>query len=348
MPFEKVEFSFPEKDDDEEAEDIEIESSGAVTVDIPGRNPPKSSGGPAKEPDEKPDEEPDEESDEGFEVEVVDDTPKADRGRKASEPPEAVTDEELEDYSDKVRKRIKHFSKGYHDQRREKEQAVRDRAELEKYARQLVAENKTLKTSQIENQRVLLDQAKRTASGELAAAKREYKDAYEAGDTEAVVEAQDKLTTVKIKSDRLDNIRLPSLQDTPDTVERVNTESAPVAVDHRANEWAAVNPWFGSDDEMTSYVLGLHSKLVKTGVNPRSDEYYESINTRMRQMFPEQFEGEKKPKRRANVVAPATRSTSPRKVVLTQTQVRLAKRLGVTLEDYAQQVAIEMRKNLNG
>ena len=356
MPFEKVEFSFPEKDDNEEAEDIEIESSGAVTVDIPGRNPPKSSGEPDEEPDEKPDEKldekpdekPDEEPDEEFEVEVVDDTPKADRNREASEPPEAVTDEELEDYSDKVRKRIKHFSKGYHDQRREKEQAVRDRTELEKYAKQLVAENKTLKTSQTENQRVLLDQAKRTASGELAAAKREYKDAYEAGDTEAVVEAQDKLTTVKIKSDRLDNIRLPSLQDTPDTVEQVNTEPAPVAVDHRANEWAAVNPWFGSDDEMTSYVLGLHSKLVKTGVNPQSDEYYESINTRMRRMFPEQFEGEKKPKRRANVVAPATRSTSHKKVVLTQTQVRLAKRLGVTLEDYAQQVAIEMRKNLNG
>jgi hypothetical protein len=126
-----------------------------------------------------------------------------------------------------------------------------------------------------------------------------------------------------------------------------------VQVDKRANEWAEANPWFGSDDEMTSYVLGLHNKLAKQGMDLQSDEYYETIDARMRKVFPEEFgdiEEEEKvtPKRQANVVAPATRSTSSKKVVLTQTQVNLAKRLGVSLEDYAKQVAIEMRKDANG
>ena len=335
MPFQKVEFEFPDGDD-EEVNEIEVEPSSALVVDVSGKSSP--------EPEVEA------ESD-NLEIEVVDDTPKADRGRKVSEPPEEVTDEELEDYSDKVRNRIKHFSKGYHDERRAKEQAFREREELERYARQLVDENKGLKSSQNKNQTVLLEQAKRGTVGELEAAKREYKEAYEAGDSEAVVEAQEKLTAVKIKADRLENIRLPALQEEEGTVEPVNTQSAPVPVDERANEWAAANPWFGSDDEMTSFVLGLHNKLVKTGVSPQSDEYYETIDARMRKIFPEEFgdiEIAETPKRRSNVVAPATRSTSPKKVKLTKTQVDLAKRLGVSLEDYAKQVAIEMRKSANG
>jgi len=331
MPFEKVEFNFPDADGEKESSVIEVESSNAVEVYPSGK---KSAEDDSAE----------------FEIEIVDDTPKADRGRKVSEPPEEITDDDLEDYSDKVRNRIKHFSKGYHDERRAKETALREREELERYAQQLVNENKGLKSSQSRNQTVLLDQAKRSAGTELDQAKREYKEAYEAGDSDAVVEAQDKLTTAKIKTDRLNNIQLPSLQEENTTVEQVNTEqSTPVPVDKRANEWAKSNPWFGSDDEMTSYVLGLHNKLVKTGVDPQSDEYYETINARMLKMFPEELgDTVETPKRQANVVTPATRSTSPKKIVLTRTQVSLAKRLGVSNEDYAKQVAIEMRKNANG
>jgi hypothetical protein len=324
MPFEKVEFSLPESDSEvDDNIDIEIEPSEELVVG-----------------EEKPDE------DDGFEIEVVDDTPKADRGRKASDPPDDVTEEELGEYSDKVQKRIKHFSKGYHDERRAKELALRERQELERLAQQLVEENKTLKGTVDKNQEALLDQAKQTIESELSQAKRVYKEAYEAGDSDAVIEAQDILTNVKIKADKLNNIRLPSLQDNelPVDLGEVETNIAPVQVDERANEWASANPWFGSDDEMTSYVLGLHSKLVKTGVNPQSDSYYETIDARMRKMFPEEFEGEVKPKRQANVVAPATRSTAPKKVTLSQTQVNLAKRLGVSLKDYATQVALEMRK----
>jgi hypothetical protein len=339
MPFEKVEFRFPEGEGDEETNEIEVEPSSAMNmVSTKAEVTARSKSEP--EPDDV------DSDDDDFQVEIVDDTPKADRNRKASDPPEDVTEEELEDYSDKVRKRIKHFSKGYHDERRAKEEALREREELERVTQQLLAENRGLRSTADKNQTVLLEQAKRTVEGELVQAKRMYKEAYESGDSDAVVEAQDGLTTAKLKSERLNNIRLPALQADTEYVESpVETNVAPVQVDKRANEWASDNPWFGSDDEMTSYVLGLHSKLVKTGVSPQSDEYYETINARMRKMFPEEFEGEAKPKRQANVVAPATRSTAPYKVVLTQTQVNLAKRLGVSLKDYAAQVAIEMRKS---
>lgn len=344
MPFEKVEFSLPDPDEEGGVE-IEIEGSSAQTMERPDDS--VRSAKPKKPP----------ESGEDLDIEVVDDTPKADRGRKASDPPEDVTDEELEEYSEKVQKRIKHFSKGYHDERRAKEAALRERQELERYAQQLVEENRNLKSTVGRNQTALLDQAKQSVAAELEAAKRSYKTAYESGDSDAVLEAQEKLTNAKIKAERLDSIKIPPLQErgTPVGSESNTGNAAPAPVDERAAEWAKSNTWFGTDDEMTSFALGLHNKLVKSGVDPQSDDYYDALNARMRQVFPENFdddsdEGEgdsvkRTPKRQANVVAPATRSTAPKKVVLTQTQVNLAKRLGVPLKDYAAQVALEMRKN---
>ena len=102
---------------------------------------------------------------------------------------------------------------------------------------------------------------------------------------------------------------------------------------------------------MTSFALGLHQKLVKQGVNPRSDDYYEKINSRMRQVFPESFEDDdeqevsaEEPRRKATVVASATRSVAPKKITLSRSQVAIAKKLGVPLEEYAKQVALELRK----
>jgi len=334
MPFQKVEFSFP--DETEESTDIDIESSSATEIDISGKPQPEPEKAEVVE-------------EEDYEIEVFDDTPKADRNRKPAEPPEDITDEELEDYSEKVRKRIQHFSKGYHDERRAKETALRERQELERLAQQLVDENKQLKGTVDKNQEILLEQAKRTAAGEAILAKRAYKEAYEAGDADKLLDAQEKLTNAKIKSDRLGNLKSPALQqeETPVQTEQIQEQFAPAPIDDRANEWAASNTWFGQDDEMTSFALGLHTKLVKEGVSPQSDDYYEKINSRMRQIFPDNFEDVGEPeqrKRRTNVVAPATRSTAPKKIRLTQTQVAVAKRLGLTPEQYAKQVAIDMRK----
>jgi len=328
MPFQKVEFEFPDEKEEESTE-IEVEPSSAEEIKKPAR-------AKAEEAD-------------SLEIEVVDDTPKADRGRKPSEPPEDVTEEELEDYSEKVQKRIKHFSKGYHDERREKERAIREREELERFAKQLVEENNKLKGDVTKNQSALIEQAKKNAESESYAAKQEYKTAYESGDPDAVLSAQEKLTAAKIKADRLANFKIPALQETQVPVPS-RTESAPqTGHDPRAEEWKTQNPWFNVDDEMTSLALGLHTKLIKEGVSPQSDEYYERIDSRMRQVFPDNFEDadqqtEVTPKRSANVVAPATRSTAPKKVKLSQTQVALSKRLGLTPEQYARQVAIDMRK----
>lgn len=342
MAFQQVEYEFPDPDkEDKDSLEIELEPSSAEPMQKPGKAKKEEPVETLKADD--------------LEVEVVDDTPKADRGRKPSEPPEDVTEEELQDYSEKVRRRIQHFSKGYHDERRAKEQALRERQELERLAQQLVEENKKLKGSVTKNQTVLVEQARRSAAAELEMAKRAYRQAYESGEADAVLDAQDKLTNARLKLERVNNIKLPALQEKEVPVETQPEQpvyNAPAPqVDTKAQEWQQANPWFGTDDEMTSFALGLHSKLVKSGVDPQSDEYYETINSRMRSVFPDNFEDtsleeveEEKPKRRANVVAPATRSTAPKKVRLTQTQVAIAKRLGVPLGLYAKKVAEEMRK----
>jgi hypothetical protein len=182
-------------------------------------------------------------------------------------------------------------------------------------------------------------------------AKRAYKAAYEEGDSDKLVEAQEKMTNAKFKADKLSDIHPETLQspETPVKTGEIQEHSTPAPIiDERASSWAASNKWFGQDDEMTSFALGLHNKLVKEGANPQTDEYYEKIDTRMRQIFPDEF-GEvevevEQRKKRTNVVAPATRSTAPKKIRLTQSQLSVSKRLGLTPKQYAQQVAIDMRK----
>ena len=288
------------------------------------------------------------ESDEKIEIEVADDTPEEDKNRKPmKEAPVEVTDEELEQYSDGVKKRIQHFTKGYHEERRAKETALREREEAVQYAQKLVEENKQLQGSIGQGQAALLDQAKKVVNAELENAKRAYRAAHEAGDSDALVTAQEELTTAKIKADRLSNFKPAPLQPKENEVQTPQEQSkaAPAApkADQKALEWRDANQWFGSDEEMTAVALAVHKKLVESNVSPTSDEYYDKINSRVRQLFPDAFPSEK-PAKKSTVVAPATRSTAPRKIVLTQTQVNIAKRLGVPLELYAKQVAKDMRK----
>ena len=277
------------------------------------------------------------------EVEVVDDTPAEDRGRKPmKEAPAEVTDDELSQYSEGVKKRIQHFSKGYHEERRAKEAALREREEALHLAKNLVEENKKLQGSLGQGQQALLEQAKKVVANEVDAAKQKYKQAYEAGDSDALVAAQDELTTAKIRLERVNNFK-PAVATRQETVVQPAPRPVeqPVQVDTKARAWQDANPWFGSDDEMTAVALTVHKKLVESGVDTNSDEYYEAINSRIRNRYPEAFPSEK---RKSSVVAPATRSTAPRKIVLTQSQVNIAKRLGVPLEAYARQVAEDMRK----
>lgn len=283
-----------------------------------------------------------------LEIEVVDDTPEEDKGRKPmKEPPAEVTDEELEQYSEGVKKRIQHFSKGYHEERRQKESALREREEAIRVAQALAEENKKLQGSLGQGQQALIEQAKKVVASEIEEAKRAYKEAYESGDSEKLVSAQEALTAAKIKADRVNSFK-PTLQPQQTEVQpapRMAQNPPPVQVDQKTRAWQEANPWFGSDDEMTAVALAVHKKLVESGVDPASDDYFSRINSRVRSLFPDQF-ADAEPQRKSvksNVVAPATRSTAPKKIVLTQSQVNIAKRLGVPLELYAKKVAEQMR-----
>jgi hypothetical protein len=284
------------------------------------------------------------------EVEIVDDTPEEDRNRTPmAEPPKDVTDDELAKYDEGVQKRIKHFTKGYHEERRAKEAALREKDEAIRIAQAIVEENKKLKGSLNSNQTALIEQAKKNVANDLEEAKRKYKAAYESGDSDAMVAAQEELTDAKMKAQRISSFRPTPLQDQETNVQMRQPEAEVPRPDEKALRWQEKNPWFGSDEEMTSFALGYHTKLIKSGVATNSDDYYEKLNSRLKQVFPDAFESEKTedaptPPKKSNVVAPATRSTAPRKVVLTKSQVEIAKRLGVPLELYARKVAEEMRK----
>ena len=339
MPMQQVEYEFPDPDK-KGAGDVEVEVEGNETefqLEVEGavgREQVKKPG-VAKEKE--------------FEIEVVDDTPEKDRGKTPSNFKE-VDDEELESYSKTVKKRIGQLNKAIHDERRAKESAEREREELANIARPLFEENQKLKGTVEKNQTTIIEQAKLTVQAEVEVAKRQYKSAYESGDADALVQAQEAMTIAKIRADKVGSFKPNTLQPPANAI-KVPNSTPPRAPqrDQRADDWAKDNSWFGSDDEMTAFALGLDTKLKKDGIDPRSDKYYERINSRMRELFPEQFDDgtEDEPagrKKSSNVVAPATRSTSPRKVTLSQTQVALAKRLGVSLEDYAKQAAVLMRK----
>ena len=284
------------------------------------------------------------------EIEVVDDTPEEDRYRTPmAEAPQDPTEEELATYSESVKNRFKHFTKGYHEERRAKESALREKEEALRIAQTVFEENKKLKGSVNQGQTVLLEQAKKAINSEIEEAKRQYKEAYESGDADKLLDAQEALTTAKIRADKVNNFKPAPLQEreTPVQMQPQPQQAAPV--DEKLLAWQDQNQWFGSNKRMTSYALGLHEELVENGIKVGSEEYYRRIDTDIHERFPDQVGAggsvDAKPQRtRSNVVSPATRSTAPRKIVLTQTQVNLAKRLGVPLELYARKVAEEMRK----
>jgi hypothetical protein len=284
-------------------------------------------------------------------IEVVDDTPEQDRNRRPmTTPPTEPSAEELEGYSESVKQRFKHFTKGYHEERRAKEAAQREKDEALRIAEQLVEENKKLKGSLSQGQNALLEQAKKTVAQEVEQAKAKYKAALEAFDTDATVAAQQALWAAQTKADRVNNFKPAPLQEEKSAVQLEQLKQSAPSVDSNLLAWQERNTWFGSNKRMTAYALGLHDELLAEGVSAGSQEYYKRIDEDLQQRFPDQFgakesaEATTSQRPKSNVVAPATRSTAPKKIVLTQSQVNVAKRLGVPLELYARKVAEEMRK----
>ena len=300
-----------------------------------------------------------------IEVKVEDDTPPEDRGRKPL-PKEVVNElesDDLEEYSDKVKKRLGQMKKVWHDERRAKEAALREREEALKFAQLREHEIRQLKQRLGNGEKAYIHEVTKSAANDLAVAKERLKQAYESGDAEKITDAQEFLTEAKFKVKQYENFR-PSLQEEDSGVQQNQQFQVPPVpqpvIDPKAEAWKDKNPWFGTDEEMTALALGLHEKLVRSGVDPRSDDYYDRVNTTMRRRFPDYFNDEveeekptqtkqaEKPARTkpANVVAPVTRGTAPRQVRLTPSQVAIAKRLGLSNQEYAK--AMIDLENANG
>jgi hypothetical protein len=254
-----------------------------------------------------------------------------------------------------VQSRIKELTHARHDERRQKEAVAREKAELERLAQQLIDENNRLKRSYNEGQEVLVNSARKEAESELEMARRKLKEAQESFDTDAIIAAQESLAEAKYRVEEAKRFRPQALQTQEIPVQTQQQPQVQVQPDEKSLRWQAKNQWFGQPgfEEYTSYALGLHQKLVNGGVDPRSDEYFDQIDGRMKSKFPEIFGGnEDKPRtgevqrKPTTVVAPATRTTGVGKIRLTQTQVALAKKLGLTPQQYAAQVA--KLENQNG
>jgi hypothetical protein len=282
-----------------------------------------------------------------IEIEIEDDTPEEDRGRTPM-PAELVTEleqDELESYDDNVKTRLKQMRKVWHDERREKEAALREQQEALNFAQRLLEENKRIKNILTVGEKEYATSIQNVASMELEVAKKEYKDAFESGDSDRVLEAQQNLQTANMKVMQAQNFKLPPLQQEETEVQPETNQVSEVS-DPKLIAWRKRNTWFGQDDEMTALAFGLHNKLQRSGVVPGSDAYWDVLDKTMRKRFPEAFASEEpeevkpqpaKPKA-STVVAPAVRSTGSNKVRLKASQVQISKKLGITPEQYAREL----------
>ena len=281
------------------------------------------------------------------EIDVEDDTPPEDRGREPM-PKEIVEEleaDELEEYSEKVKVRLKQMKKVWHDERREKEREAREKAEALAAAQRLLEENRRLKHNLSQGEQTLVGSFKQNVEFEVEKAKREYREAYETGDADKLVEAQEKLNVASYKLQQINSYR-PTLQEPePEVQPQVQQVQTP-QLDQKTITWQERNTWYGTDPEMTASALGLHQKLINER-GPQfagTDEYWNAVDKTMRRRFPDYFGDEvvEKPASRESkpptVVAPASSSRSPKKIVLKQSQLAIAKKLGLTPEQYAREL----------
>ena len=286
------------------------------------------------------------EVDSGFEIEIEDDTPEEDRGRprlsdEELEKPLEVPDDELQNYSEGIQKRIKSLTHRYHEERRRREEAQREREELLGRFKSEFERRQQVEETLAKGETVLVGEAKNRIEAQMSQAELAYRSAYESGDTDQILKAQRELNRLEAERLRVDSFKPRQFK--PEQLPEQYSRPQVQEPDDKAKAWAERNPWFQQDEEMTAVAFALHKRLTTgpNAVDPTSDEYYNRIDEGIRNRFPENFsDTHRQP---ASVVAPASRSTrNPRKVKLTQTQVRLAKRLGLTNEQYASQLLKDM------
>ena len=296
----------------------------------------------------------DNETEDSLEIEIEDDTPPEDRGRQPmpKEIVQELEDDELEEYSDKAKERLKQLKKVWNDERREKDAARREQQEAINAANQILEENRRLKATLKTGEEEYLSTMRYAADRDLEMAKDKYKQALESYDNDQVIEAQQELTEATLRADKAKNFR-PTLQDVENEVQLPQTQAQPqkAAPDGKYANWVSRNEsWFQKDPEMTQAAFGLHEKLAQQYGTQYigTDDYYKRIDTTIRKRFPEAFQNtpdedddsaDSKPQRKTStVVASAKRSTAPRQIKLTATQAALAKKFKLTPEQYAREV----------
>jgi len=282
-------------------------------------------------------------------IQIEDDTPEKDRFAKPLEQDvEDPSDEEIENYSKDVQSRIKKLTHARHDERRAKEAISREKDELERMARSILEENQRLKEYVKSGEATYAETLQAKAEADMEMARRKYKEAQESYDSDAMLDAQEALTDAKMKLEAAKNFRPTPLQTQETAVQMQSSSQEAPRLDDKTLRWQAKNQWFGSPgyEEMTAFALGLHQKLVATGVDPRSEEYFARVDGRLKQVFPEllgisesadrKADPVKKP---ATVVASSSRSTGAKKTIkLTTTQQKLAEKFGLSHKQYAQEV----------
>jgi len=304
-----------------------------------------------------------------IDVEVVDDRPEDDQrpaGEASGPDDDMATDAEIARYGNRAQKRIKKLKWEYHEERRAKEASDRLANEAVTYTQNLQTENQRLLKLVQDSQHALTQHSKYGAEAAFAIAEANFKKAHEGGDSDEIATAQKAFTNAQLAQASAPAVSEKIIENWKKNVlseQRQQAQQQPYvqpevpAADPAAVEWQQNNAWFGDDKEMTSFAYGVHERLVRDeGVDPETQEYYELIDKRMQEVFPDYFGTsgtgpsrsvtvESAPRRRTSpVVAPAMRNNGamPRKVTLTSTQVSLAKRLGLTPQQYATQLIKEM------
>ena len=320
---EDEDFKFPDEIDEKDDKSVEIEAQGDdVTIEIEDDTPPEDRN-----------------------VEPLPDDMKQ----------ELESADEDDDYSQRVKKKFTQYKKAWHDERRAKEAALREQQEALAMAQKILDDNKRLKGMLESGEKELISTYQTSAELELDKAKKSYRDAYDSGDTDKLMEAQDEMMRAQLKLDKAKNFK-PTVQFTENDVQiQVKQPQAAQQMDSKVAEWVSRNPWYVDPEKktMSKYAVFVHEDLEERFGKGfvGTDEYFKRIDQEVQRRFPEEFaveQNNEEPKAQrtkpSTVVAPAKRSTGPKKIVLTKTQVALAKKFGLTPEQYAkEQLKLEAR-----
>ena len=291
-----------------------------------------------------------------IELEIEDDTPEKDKGKEPI-PKEMVDkfdaaddEEQLDEKAQALR--LKQYKKVYHDERRAKEAAFREQQEAIELAKRVMEENKRLRAQYSAGEKTYIETVQSQADLQVQVAQRAYKEALESGDPDRIVAAQTELNDAGYKVQKVKDFKPSTLQAEENDVQMQQVEQQRPKIDQKTQSWLDQNPWYGTKKAMSSYAVGIHEELLdeygQTVVG--TDQYFRRIDRTMREKFPEYFdtleeaeprEEVQKPAPKAKpstVVAPATRSTASKQVKLKTSQQAIAKKLGLTPEQYAREL----------